>query len=149
MADNLRSLDGRELGRDSSGYHRFRTGIKTPALLLGPSGSEVDDMGVTAGSTGTTITAGGVTTLASTAGNNTTFNISAPKVGVRKSLISTGASTSQLVSSTGASATFNSTSTGTSTKATFAGVGAALHLVGLSTSLWGVIGNVGAVAFSS
>lgn len=129
------SLWGRRLGIDEGDRLESPKGFRTNNLV--------------AGSTGTTITNDGITTLASTAGNNTTFNIAAPVVGVEKTIVSIGASTSQIVSSTGAGATFTSTATGVSNKATFVGLGQALHLVGLSTSSYGVRGNVGGVAFSS
>jgi hypothetical protein len=106
-------------------------------------------VGVTAASTGSNISNTGITTCGSSAGANPTFHLDAPVAGVRKELVSIGASTGTVISSTGSGATFNSTATGVSNKATFVGLGQALQLVGLSTSSWGVVGIVGAPAFSS
>lgn len=131
----LTSLHGRIFGLDRFGNVETNKGYR--------------NSNVVAASTGTNITNNGITTFASTAGGNTTFNLDAPVLGIEKTLVSIGASTSQIVSSTGAGAAIESTSTGTSTKFTFVGIGQSLTLIGLSTALWGVTGNVGAVAFSS
>lgn len=98
-------------------------------------------------STAANIGNSGVTQLAST--SQSAYNLDAPVRGIRKSLVATTGSTSQAVSSTGAGATLNSTATGSAHTATFAGLGQALELVGLSTSKWGIVSNVGGVALSS
>lgn len=149
MSVILTSVHGRRLGLDKDGYLTGPAGIRVPDVQIGASGSELSQSAVTAASTSANISAAGVTSLGSSAGANPTYNINAPKPGIRKSLVSIGASTGQIVSSTGAGATFTSTATGISLKATFVGLGQALDLIGLSTASWGVVGNVGAVAFSS
>lgn len=131
----LTSIRGRMLGLDNRGN------------VVTPNSFRTDNVG--AASTGTTIANSGITTLASTAGNNLTFQLAAPVSGIRKTIVATGASTGTVVSSTGVGATIVSTATGTSTKATFVAPGQGLVLVGLSATQWGVESNIGAVAFSS
>lgn len=130
----LTSLHGRQIGLDRFGN------------LESPKGFRTNN--VTAASTAATIGNNGITTLGSTAGNNLTFHLDAPVVGVNKTLIATGASTGQVVSSTGSGASFGST-TGAAKLATFTGMGQSLSLVGLSTALWGILGGRGTVALSS
>jgi hypothetical protein len=148
MSTILKSLHGLQLGLDKDGYVTSPVGAKFPSLHLGPSGSELDSLAITAATTASNISAGGLTTLGSSAGANPAYNIDAPVPGVRKVLASIGASTGQTVSSTGAGATFSST-TGVAGLLTFTGIGQTVELVGRSTSQYVIVGGRGTVAATS
>jgi hypothetical protein len=92
-----------------------------------------------AGSTGTTIPNGGLTSLSSSSG---TYSLQAPKSGIEKIL--TTLTTSTLVRQvTLASGNFQSTAGSSFITASFDGQGETLTLIGLSTALFGVVGNIG------
>ncbi len=152
MSTILTSLHGRQAGIDRSGYLTSPVGAKFPALYIGVSESEalVDAGGlttVTTASTGANISARGVTVLAATAGANLAYAIDAPVAGVPKRIFASGTSTGQTISSTGAAATFYSTGGSTHIGVTVPR-GAALDLVGISTSAYAVIGNQGTAVFA-
>lgn len=130
----LTSLHGRLLGLDRYGNVETPQGFRTA--------------NITTASTAASLKNNGITTLGSSAGGSATYQLDAPVPGIEKTLIATGASTGQIVSSTGSGATFGST-TGAAVFATFTGLGQSLRLVGLSTALWGVVGGRGTVALSS
>lgn len=159
MSTILKHLHGNQFGLDHNGYLTSPVGAKLPALYLGTSDSEVavsiaaltaassGDKDVTAASTGANISARGTATLGATAGANLAYAIDAPLTGVVKRIIASGTSTGQTISSTGASANFVSTGGSTHVSVTVP-KGAALHLIGLSTALYGVMSNQGTAVFA-
>jgi hypothetical protein len=148
MSTILVSLHGKDVGLDHDRYLTARVGAKFPALYLGASGSETlaDLSGATdvtaQSSAASTCGARGVSKLGSTGGVNTAYTLAAPIAGVRKVIFASGTSTGQTVGSTSAGATFQSTGGSTHVSCTLP-IGACLDLVGLSTSLWGVVNNQG------
>lgn len=95
---------------------------------------------VTASSTGTTIPATGIATLGSSAGGSASYALAAPTAaGIQKVLMSVGASTGQVVTSSQASITSSFGSSGTTL--TFTGIGQAVTLYAQSTSQWMVAGR--------
>ena len=140
----MKNVAGRFLGVDRDGYVTGKVGAKFPAVFLGAAGAEVNQFGVqalTSASTGTQITAGGVTSIGSSA--DQTFILAPPIGGARKTIFctstSTGIRTVRLSTSLGG--TFEST-LGSSFRAyTLTNQGQALNLVGLSTSIWGVVNH--------
>lgn len=127
------SLHGRALGFDSETGALFRNGVEG---IYG-------DQTVTAASTASNITPRGLTTLATTAVK--AYTLDAPIVGLVKRLTATGASTSSRTV-TVASGTIGTTAGSTGTTLTFLATGQTVNLQALTTALWQVIGNVGAVA---
>lgn len=153
MSIVLKSIWGRDVGLDRNDYLTARVGIKTPALFLGPSETEVDSLAVTTATTATAyvLPQAGTVLLASTAGSSNTFALPAPLKGVPLLIFVTGVSTSQKVSSTAAGVTIQSTVSSSNALLTFGSslAGQAITLAGLSTSLWGIIDNVGSVTVST
>lgn len=92
---------------------------------------------LTAASTGTPVSNYGVTTISSTQAK--TFQLAAPKAGLRKTICATGGSTAGDVTIDGNGATI-----GGSTAVAFANaVSSAVELVGTSTSAWAIVSNAG------
>jgi hypothetical protein len=153
MSIILKTIYGREVGLDRNGFLSALNGIKTPTLFQGPSESEVDTMAVTAATTAAafTLPAAGTATLGATAGNNPTYALPAPVKGLELLLFVTGLSTGQIVSSTASAVTIQSTVSSSNAKLTFGSSlgGQSVILAGLSTSLWGIISNVGSVSVST
>jgi|SRR5690606_23619054 len=107
----------------------------------------VDDAGrmekmqnLTAASTGTQVTNFGVTVINSTQAK--TFQMAAPRPGLRKAIAVVGASTDDITTLDGDGATIAG-----STAVTFDGPGG-VELVGISTSAWALVGSAGLVALS-
>lgn len=144
---------GREFGLDRNGYVTALNGAKLPALYLGPSETEVNTMAVTAATTAASFTlpAAGTVTLGATAGNNPTYALPAPLLGLELIIFGTGLSTGQVVSSTAAGVTIQSTVSSSNAKLTFGSSlgGQNITLTGLSTALWGIVGNIGGVTVST
>lgn len=151
MSVILHSLYGRLFGTDKGGYVTGEKGIKMPQYYAGPSGSEVCVIGssavnaATSATTGTAIPAGGVTTLSSVA---TVWNLSAPKPGidVKITSISTSTANRAVVLASG-----NLQSSAGSTFTTFIaqGLNYSVHLMGLSTALYGVVAHQNAIFSTS
>ncbi len=154
----LHSIFGRYLGVDANRYLATRDalGIKMPAYLVGPVGSELAVWGSTAinsatsATTGTAIPAGGITTLSSAA---TTWSMNAPVTGVPATLFATSSSTGnrvvQLASGTFEVGTSVGGGSGTVTagssynQITFVNEGACVNLMAVSTSKFAVVGLSG------
>src|SRR6185369_11114744 len=113
-----------------------------------PTYNQFGRVSVTAGSTAATISNSGLTTLGSTT-VGAAFTLAAPTVaGQSKTLfVSTAGSSSQTV--TMASGAFQSTAGSSQNKATFTLVGQCLRVEALSTAAFAVVGNIGAVTFST
>lgn len=153
MSTVLKSIYGREVGLDRNGFLTVLNGVLTPSLKLGPSESEVDIMAVTTATTAAAyvLPTGGSVLLASTAGSSNTFALPAPLKGVELIIFATGVSTSQKVSSTAAGVTIQSTVSSSNALLTFGSSlgGQNVTLAGLSTALWGIVGNIGSVSVST
>lgn len=94
---------------------------------------------LTAASTGTEVTNFGVTVISAST-QAKTFQMAAPKAGLRKSLALTGGSTAGDTTFDGNGATISG-----STQVSFAtAVSGGAELVGLSTSAWAMVANDGA-----
>lgn len=128
----LVSLHGRALGFDSDVGQLVYNG-ETEGLTTAPS-------------TATNISNRGFTSLGSSA--NKDFTMAAPIAGVVKTL-AYGAATTGAQTVTLASGTFVSTSGSSQNRATLDSTGKAITLQGLSTSKFQVVGNTGAVAFTT
>lgn len=130
------SLHGRAFGFDTETGAIIRNGVE------GGAGDET----VTSASTATTIVPRGITTLGATAAKD--YTMAAPIAGVDKKLFCTGSTTlAQTV--TLAAGTFHTTAGTSFNKATFDSTGECLILTGLSTSVYGVLSNLGAVSFTT
>lgn len=156
MALSFHSIYSRKLGVDRSGYITGETGIKVPNLYVGAQGSEIAMYGSTAiqtlssGSTGTQITAGGVTTINSS--NALTWTMAPPVAGVRKTICCQSTAVSGAITvrlSTSVSGNFASTAGSSFQAASFLSTNTAIHLVGLSTSLWLVVTNTSSSALTT
>ena len=86
----------------------------------------------------------GLTTIGSTSGA-VAYSLDAPAAGLLKILACTEGSTANTVVVTATGATFD----GTNDIATFNAAAENLSLIGLSTALWAITGNVGAVALTA
>ena len=151
MSTVLKSIYGREVGLDRNNYLTGTKGLKFPELWIGASESEVNNFGVTTASTTATLPAGGTVLLASTAGSSATYALPAPQLGMDLVLFVTGLSTSQKVSSTAAGVTIQSTVSSSNALLTFGSSlgGQSILLQGLSSALWGIVGNIGGVTVST
>lgn len=151
MSTVLTSIHGKRLGIDSDGYLTGDIlGIKVPAVFNGPSGSESDPNALTTASlasTGTTISAGGLTVLTATATKS--YVIADPVyAGQRKVISQTSSSTAAKIVTT--SGTTNGTGfDGLNFIATFLGRGQALALQALSTAGWAVISKDASVTLTT
>ncbi len=93
MATVLHSIYGRHLGTDRDRYITGNNGIKVPAVYCGPNDSELAIYGstsvqaLTSASTGTNMTAAGVTTIGTSSAQ--TFILDAPVAGLYKKIIIT------------------------------------------------------------
>jgi hypothetical protein len=119
------SLHGARIGIDKDDYLRTR-GLKETITVIGSSGA--------------TAPRDEVTTLSSSSG---TFTLEAPMTGVRKTITSISTSTliRQLVTPT--AVFFNTTGGSTLATVNFNGQAQTMTMIGLSTSLWGVLTNNG------
>lgn len=151
MSTVLTSIHGKRLGIDSDGYLTGDIlGIKVPAIFNGPSGSETDPNAITSAtvsSTGTNISAGGLTTLTSTVAKN--YVLTDPAyAGQRKVISQTSSSTAAKIVTT--SGTTNGTGfDGLNHIATFLGRGQALALQALSTAGWAVVSKDASVTLTT
>lgn len=150
MSTVLTSIHGKRLGIDSDGYLTGDIlGIKVPAVFNGPSGSETDPNALTSAtisSTGTAISAGGLTVITTTGAK--AYTITDPAyVGQRKVISQTSSSTAAKTVTTagGAGIGFD----GLNHIATFLGRGDALHLQAISTAMWAVIARTSSVTLTT
>lgn len=97
------------------------------------------DNQVDAASTASNLLPGGINTIST---SSTAYTLGAPVPGLHKVLAATSTSTAA-VTVTLAAGSFLSTAGSTQTIATFNGIGQSLYLVGLSTSRYSVVNNVG------
>lgn len=117
-----------------------RRSFEAPGLELNP---------VETGSTAADLANRGITQFGATAAK--TYDLAAPVEGAVKVLFCTDASTAAIQTvraSTGATINFFSTA-GDEHIAKFSQDGDSIVLVGLSSVRWGVVANIGAVAFST
>lgn len=156
MTEILTSLHGKEVGLDKDRYLTTPVGIAVPAIKLGTSGSETTITAtgteinsltasntVTAASTAANLANNGVTTLSS---QSVTYTLAPPTAGVRKWITSLSASsgTSRIVAA-GSGVTFDSSNATMTSSA----ANQSVILVGLSTSRWAIMSNVGTVGFTA
>lgn len=132
------SLHGRKFGFDSETGALIRDGIEGGA-------GDASVQSATSATTATAITPRGITTLSSSAAKG--YTLTAPITGVPKTLTATSSSTA-IRTVTLASGTFGTTAGSTFTAAAFDGEGDTLILTALSTALYRVSSNVGAVTFA-
>jgi hypothetical protein len=144
--NNLVSIHGRDVGLDNDRALRARVAMEAPTLRLGSAGSEIACYGssaVVAGSTATTLTAGGVTTLGAT--QAATYLLAAPSAGVVKRLfVSGGSTTARVVTLASTTCSILSTAGTTSQNITFAVQGNNATLIGLSATVYGYMSGSGA-----
>ncbi len=133
---NVTSIHGKRFGLINDGTSR----LLVDDLLYSPAAT------VTAGSTSATISNNGITTLNST-GAAKAYTMAAPVAGVHKVLTCTAGSTvtGAVHTVTLASGTFD----GTNHIATLNAEAETITLVGLSSTAYAVIANVGSVALST
>lgn len=132
MPNNLKSIEGRNLGRDKDDLINARIGLRAGKLLHD----------LNAGTTAATISNGGVTTIAST--GVLALTMAAPQAGVEKVLaFVTTSATTHARSVALASGTIQSTASSTYTTITWTADGGSARLIGLSTSRFMVLSNNG------
>lgn len=156
MTEILTSLHGKEVGLDKDRYLTTPVGIKTPAIGFGASGSETlitataaeinslsASNAVTAASTAANLANNGTHTLSS---SQVSYTLAPPSAGVRKWItsIADSSGTSRKVLA-GSGVTFDSSNATMTSSANNQSV----ILVGLSTSRWAIMSNVGSMAFSA
>lgn len=139
-SQTLKSILGRQLGIDSNDFLVGPKDIRIQVNGWSSAGSTI-----TSTSVASNIPNYGVTVVGATGASATTaYTLAAPTPGVRKSLFNptTGGVT---ILTTGAGAFLCSTGSVTSTQGTitFPGKGGCIELIGLTTALWGIIGNLG------
>lgn len=157
MAISFHHIYGRKLGVDPSGYIRGEKGIKVPAVYFGTEGSEVAQFGSTAvqsvltsGTTGTQITAAGVTVLS--ASSALTWTLAPPVPSARKTIVvqSTAASGTLTVRlSTALGGNFLSTLGSSFQAIPLLSAGCHVNLVGVSTAYWMVVSNTASAAMTT
>lgn len=138
------SLHGRDVGLDKDRNLTARIGAKFPSIAIGVSGSELDIHAVAEASTASNVSAAGTTTFGSSLAKS--FTLDAPVKGLLKTLVATGVSTGSSI--TPASGTIESTLGSSGSNILFTSKGQSLRLQALSTALWQVVGNVGAVTLT-
>jgi hypothetical protein len=122
---NVKSIHGRELGIDASGY------------LVGPPGmvQAIEDVDAA-----TTLAAHGISRLVTSGStSNRQHNLPTPVPGIRKTIVLTSTSTGsqQLLSTPNGAAIFSSAGT-TANAANLVGPGGFVVLVGITTAVWAV-----------
>ena len=138
------SLHGRRFGIDKDNNLIAADSAGELHVALRPAKDRVS-----AASTGATISGDGVSTLPGTGA--VAYTLAAPRTGNRKVLYS-NAGTTAARTVTLESGTFHSTAGSSQNRATFASTllnGQSLTLEAISTALYAVVGNIGAVSFST
>ena len=129
----VKSLYGRRLGIDSNDHLVGPRSIRAP--IFGISGNA----GVTPSTSVTTVVNYGVQAMGSSAaGLSTGYTLSAPEPGIRKTLFAISTAYINITCSTGSFFVTTANSTG---QVLMFERGIGVDLIGLSTSLWGIINN--------
>lgn len=165
MSLNFTSLYGRWLGitygssagATGAGQNKYLSGdiegIKMKNLWFGDQGSEIAENGrdalqtLTSGTTATLITAGGVTTIATSSA--LTWNIASPYPTAQKVIQCNTTGTPVAITvriSTAISGNFQSTAGSSFQAITLNSNGEAISLIGLSTSIWQIVTNTSSAA---
>jgi len=136
MSDILTSVHGRRLGLSSSGYLTSQGDLTLGVDMI--HGAITSPSAATTATTATAITGYGLTTVDTS--TDTTWLLSAPIPGVRK-ILYTGSTSTGIRTIKRANATFAIRSSASSTLTTIVaqGGGLFLELMGVSTSIYGII----------
>lgn len=138
MAEIVTSIHGRRLGISSSGYLTSQGGQTLGVDFL--HGAITSPTAATSDTTGTNITAYGLTTVDTS--TDDTWLLDAPIPGVRK-ILYTGSTSTGIRTIKRANATFAIRSSASSTLTTIIaqGGGLTLELIGVSSAIYGILGR--------